>query len=162
MSRNQRNPDTTRDHINICKPASVTPKVWRRERTTLMQSKSTTSDRPDPSNSTREAYRSKFKERSEQDLSPEKRIKRDKDEPKKEIHLQCKAKDNALVVTEDSGGQKLVLKGLKGWILKKDDMCKNRLHTEIKKCKLIQRDIFKSSILGLNPRKIYSHKIWIF
>ena len=136
LNRSQRNLDISKESINICKPAAVAPKVWRRERTTtVLPSQSITSDRPDPPNSMRDTYRTKVGERSEQDLSPQKRIKTDKDESKKEIHLQCKAKDNALIVTENSGGQKLVLKGLKGWILKKDDLCKNKMHKEIKKCK---------------------------
>lgn len=133
---------TTKSQISMCKPAPVAEKPWRREKTILLSSRSNARENQAPPNTARESFGTKFREKSDHDLSPQKRIKRDGDnESRKEIHLQCKAKSNALVVTDDSEGQKLVLKGLKGWILKKDDNCKNKTHGEIKECKYFHNKI---------------------
>ncbi|KAL4233113.1 hypothetical protein ACF0H5_007798 [Mactra antiquata] len=117
--------------IAICKPVKVGNKAVRRERSTF-------SFKPSVAEKLAITERTKHvqNESTDADQSPQKRIKTEREIViKKEIHMQCKAKRNALVITDDSEGQKMVLKGLKGWIAKKEDIYGKHNHQkEIKHC----------------------------
>lgn len=142
--------DLDRDNsepINTCKTVKMTPKWWRREKSLITGFQPGKNDSSDPSIALRDIVRNIHRQHSDIILNAETRFKRESDvELKKEIHLQCKARDNALVVTDDSKGQSMVLRGLKGWIMKKDDTCKNKVHKEIRQCKYDQNIVTPNNI----------------
>lgn len=130
-----------KERINICKPVTVTQKSCRREKTTISSFQQTGSTRPVLPNTAREASRTVNGDKTV--------LKRSKTDVafvgnKHEIHSHCKAKQNVVVFTDDSERQKLVLKGLKGWIVRKEDFVKNRVQRDIK------QTVFKISSLGMN------------
>lgn len=133
--------------INICKTVKMAPKLWRRETTFVTGLNTGKPDSSDPSNALRDTFRNIHRQHSESALNPETRFKREGEvEFKKEIHLQCKARNNALVVTDDSKGQSMVLRGPKGWIMKKDDTCRSKVHKVIKQCKYM----YEQNIVAAN------------
>ena len=127
---------TTKDTLPITRPAKFSPKLGRKDRGST-NSLAAGQEASDQQNTFRFSYRRSDTDRSELDgISPKKIPKKDNGVVKKEIHVHCRAKNNAVVITDDSEGQKLVLKGMKGWLMKKDDgTCKNKEHKEMKKCK---------------------------
>ena len=112
----------SKETVNFCRPAKMSPKLGRREHTSFIPA----TDRSDvPVNTVRYSYRKwTSTDRLESDTLPEKRMRPDQNA--KHIHTQCRARENALVMTDDSEGQKLVLKGLRGWLVRRDEAIKAR------------------------------------
>lgn len=126
--------NTSTKELNICRPAKFSPKLGRRDKGST-QSLGPSNESQEPPNTLRYSYRRETERSDGDDTLPKKIPKKDSSSNiKKEIHVHCKAKANAVVITDDSEGQKLVLKGLKGW-WKKDDSCKNKEHKDLKQCK---------------------------
>ncbi|XP_052811021.1 uncharacterized protein LOC128238805 isoform X1 [Mya arenaria] len=141
----QKTNSVTKDSINFCRPAKLSPKLGRRGRTMLLPA----TDRPEPSvnTSAKDNHRTwASTERLSTDACvPEKRWRSDAYTEKKNIHTQCRERPNAVVVTDDTDGQKLVLKGLRGWLMKKEEAPRtSRDFKDIKKSAF-----YKVSSLGI-------------
>lgn len=136
----QNNSSETKDSISICKPVKVLRKP-RREKTF---SQPQISDRNNPTNTPIESEPVDPPE-ADQELSPEKKRRRELAETpcKKAVHVQCKARSNAVVITDDTDGQRMVLRGLRGWIMRKEDSCKDRVHKDVK------QSLYQVSTLGM-------------
>ncbi|KAH3735738.1 hypothetical protein DPMN_042273 [Dreissena polymorpha] len=128
-----RTPSFTKDAINICRQAKVSPKLGRRERT--MPATYRSSGEASHTLSARESFRKWAADRLEQDYTAEKRSRREEKtrHGSQEAHLRCKEKTSAFVITDDSEGQKLVLKGLKGWLMKHYDNKRPKENKDVKK-----------------------------
>lgn len=122
--------EIVKEQVSICKPVKFSPKLSRRERSSVANQEN------QELNTGRYSHRRLDTDRSDMEDSLPKKIAKKESQAghKKEVHVHCKATNTAVVITDDSERQKLVIKGLRGWLVKKDDTCKTKDHKDQKQC----------------------------